>query len=388
MLKLRIFGWDNGFGSDKFFGERASSKDLSSIFKDEYIQLAIPSIATELPTSILANSTPIFDTIRGNLTPEKEAEKIIIEYNDRKYAVGKHALIQNLKGANRSFKVDKFRNLSETLKLFAGIACMYPEETEIEISELAVGLSLEAFNEYQEELERKYSNFKAEFTVETKNSKKPRKITLYIKNCYCMAQGMGAYWDQMFVFFNGQALPSAESKNLMNRRYGIVDIGDKTCDCFIRHGLELVDGSEIIFDYGISKVYKMVSDQLAGCPEKEIEDIYLGVLYPKSGNHHTEIFWKDRNYTADDIYKLVNGKFVIVADEITQKISEKWNSEFDSLSLIILSGGGAELTKERMEKIIKNRIVVVTDPQFANVRGYYKSRLFNLCKPFSAATSR
>jgi hypothetical protein len=368
-ILLDELAWDNGFGENKLFAKVDETYEHNTV-GEVYGTLAFPSYDCALPTNSILLGQSELD--KGSIS----LNELMIDYHAKRYAIGRLAVTMNPKGAKQSFKADKFREESETVKLLAALAYLYPGASRIDISNLIVGLSLESFRNYKEEVEGHYCN-EYRYTVPTKSGQ-PREILVKIHNVTCRLQGIGAFYDKfMLMDAAGNIVPSEDADRLKRKRYGLVDVGSKTNDCFIAVGLKPIPGTEEVFDYGMSRAYAIVSKELEGCPEKMIEEKYFE--YRKRGEGTDVLFWKGREYQAPQIGTLCEAAFAVVGAEVAQRLAEKWTEQLDLLQLILLCGGGAQsgsFVEAFKAKFSGIKVEIVAQPQFANVKGYLKMHKF------------
>lgn len=393
---IPVYAWDDGNGNDKQYSEIGMDNTPYRLYKE----LSFPSLVIEMENSILANPEPLAVLNSHPLSyldskiQSPEAEKLVneleLEYQGRRYAVGKHALEIDPNIADRNYLLTKFRNVSQTVKLLAGMSTLLMEFDEIEIYELAVGLSLEAYYfqddgqpcRYNEELERMYS--KKAFTFKAKNLEgQMRPVTVKIHSCKCIEQGVAALYDLFFELLpNGQIVGKREYLNFLQKRYAFCDIGNLSNDATICNGIKPVPGKEVINNFGLSKAYSNVSKQLGNCPESMIEDFYLEQINPNipESRKRPYLYWDKKEYDRVTVIKLCQEALDQLGDEIINKLNLKWKNDIKSLEFILLCGGGAIVFKEKFEKAFNTRIIISENPQYANVKGYYKVRRFRYNK--------
>jgi hypothetical protein len=364
MKNIPVYAWDNGFGVDKFFTQIAdqSGRDVSK-------KLAFPSVTLKMEGR--NESTAALSLFHQGFS----LEKMIIEYQGILYAVGKFAIIQDQKAAYRTFAKNKFQEPIETVKLLASLVILFPGEERIRIDDLALGLSLESFREYHREIEEHFARQSFLFSYLTKDGLRP--ATVEIGEVHCIPQGIGAFWDVFFeIDADGVIGTSDRSKEFFHQRYGICDIGDKTIDAHCFAGLEPLQNTEVKFDNGISEAYKRVAAKLNNCPEILVEETYLDYVCNRPGPK--PLYWSGKYYTIDEIQPLCEKAFRDIGEEIVNTMLKKWSKQLDTLELVILCGGIANTLKEFFAAKMPCQVVTTDDPQFSNVRGYFKSRIFRL----------
>jgi len=368
-ILLEELAWDNGFGENKLFAKIAEVES-NNLVREVYGTLVFSSYDCIVPKNSI---------LLGQADLEKDGvsiNELMVDYNNKRYAIGRLAVTMNPKGAKQSFKADKFREEAETVKLLAALAYLYPVASRIDIGNLIVGLSLESFRNYREEVENHYRK-EYRYAMAGKNGKS-REILVKIYNVTCRLQGIGAFYDKFMLMDGaGRIIPSEDADRLKRKRYGLVDVGSKTNDCFIAVGLKPIPGTEEVFDYGMSRAYAMVAKELDGCPEKMIEEKYFE--YCNQPQKTESLFWKGRGYNPLQIRNLCEEAFAAVGAEVAQRLAERWTEQLDLLQLILLCGGGAQspsFVQAFRAKFSGIPVETVEEPQLANVKGYLKMQKF------------
>lgn len=382
---VTVYAWDDGNGFDKQFSEIGPDNTVHRLFKE----LCFPSLVVEIGKSII--NKPLVVLSNSSTTTYSPEEQLLnemeIEYQGKKYAVGKHALSIDPNLADRNYLPTKFRNVSRTVKLLAGMSYLFLEYDEIEIYELAVGLSLEAYYavdendqpcNYGDEIETMYT--KKTFQFKAKNlSGQMRPVTVKIHRCKCTEQGITALYDLFFDYLpNGHIVGQKEHYNFMQKRYGFVDIGNHTNDAGICNGISPVPGKEVINKFGLSKAYSSVSQKLDYCPDSTIEDYYLTQINPDIPDYlkRKPLYWNKKEFGRELVIQLCEEALDQLGDEIINKMNLNWKNDIGFLEFILLCGGGAIVFKEKFEKAFNTRIIISKKPQFANALGNYKVRRF------------
>lgn len=376
---LPVVAWDSGYGMQKIFTE---SGDPNS--KGLYKGVLFPSVATEMEESVLEGSLSIFERKSNNqLDPQKLLDELTIKFEGQKYAVGKHAIEIEPNIVEKNFGMTKFRNIKETIQFLAGLAYLMPDYDEIEIGDLALGMSIEAFYTrnssgqlLSEEFKQMYTGKEYEFEVLALD-KQMKKKYVKIDSASCIEQGVGALGDSIFELLpNGMIVGRNEFRDFRTKRYGICDIGSKTNDAFICNGVKPIPGKEVYNNFGLSAAYTTVSKQLGNSPENMIEDFYLEQINPNisEGLKKRYLYWNKVKYEKNIVMDLCEKAFDILGNDIVDKINVKWKNDVPTLEMILLCGGGAEILKPKFESVFDTRIVVVENPQTANVKGFYKLR--------------
>lgn len=376
-VELDNLSWDSGFGETKIFAKVNNVFENGAI-KPIYRKYICPGYITEVSGKSIVTEAHNF-AAKPSLSNQLDIDKIRIEYKDKYYAVGEYAIRQD-NNLTLSYKADKYKDRTELIKLFAGLAYLYPNAKEITIDTLIVGLSMESHAQFKTEYEQAYSNLDEFFSVP---DQKNRLVRVIIHNVKCRLQGTGAYWNLMFEMTStGKVILSNRNRKLKNCRFGIIDIGNKTIDAYLAEGYESIEDSEKAFSYGVSKVFETVSRALNGCPAKVIESNYLKYIdeMVPLADKKTSITYKGQIHSMDKVVNLCNQAFEQIGKKIGQILNahSKWQENLDTLDLIIVCGGGAkaEYLINALKKQFDVPVEISPDPQFANVCGYLISELF------------
>jgi hypothetical protein len=329
MKYLEQIGWDNGYDSDKLMLESSEA-------------IIFPSVSY-LPKQ----SRDILIDEDNSLT----IDKISIQYNDKLYFLGNYAIQQDGQGGNRNFEYDKFKDESEVAKLLAGIA-LHSNEKSVEIGKLVGGLSIRSYYEFREE----FIDFYKDRVFHYKTNGEERKVI--INDVMCIPQGIGAYYDEVLTYSG-----AIKDHELLNERYGLVDIGGNTVDAFAGKGMVPTKGTDVGLGVGLSDAFKAVDPSL---PYNIIQFHYL--------NGEDEFKYGRKTYR--NLQSRSDKQFELLAEEIYTKLLAQWNRYLDNVHKIILTGGGAKAVGGYLKKKFINRankeVILMDDPQISNVKGYYK----------------
>lgn len=378
---IPVVAWDSGYGIQKIYTEVGDGLISKNIFKS----VEFPAVAIEIGDSILNGSLSIFERRSGtsNIDPKKLLNELTIEYDRQKYAVGKHAIEIEPNIVEKSFEMTKFRNFKDTIQFLAGLTYLMPNIDDIEIGDLALGMSIEAFYTenssgklLSEEFKEMYSNKVFQFRTLDLN-KQMRDVTVKINSTSCIEQGVGALGDTFFELLpDGRIVGRNEFRDYRSKRYGICDIGSKTNDAFICNGIKPIAGKEVYNNFGLSSAYTTVSKQIGFCPENLIEDFYLEQFNENipEGLKRQYLYWNKIKYPKNQVIDICFKAFNSLGNEITNKINVKWKNDIPTLEMILLCGGGAKILEPIFEQTFDTKIMIIENPQLANVKGFYKLR--------------
>jgi len=334
MKYLQHIAWDNGYDTEKIMID----VDEISLF---------PSVSY-IPVS---NRNVVL-----NEDEEIQSDKIVIEYEGTEYFLGNYAITQDGQGGDRNFEIDKFKDNTEVAKLLAGLSLLSNDDT-IEVGKLVSGLSIRDYHALKEELEHFYNDKLFKFKVNGKGRK------VIINDVLCIPQGIGSYYDNILTY-SGEV----RKNELLDSRYGLIDIGGNTVDMFIGEGVEPRKATDFGLNIGLSDVFKNVFPSI---PYNKVQYYYL--------QGKDNIKYGKTTYTK--LQSKVDDKFQTLAEQIYKKVISSWNRMIDDVETIVLTGGGAVTIGDYLKKKFVNRknknVVIVKDPQVSNVRGYYKLGVYH-----------
>lgn len=332
MKVIDVIGWDNGFDFEKIVLANKKVK--------------FPSVIHQ----------PILeDFVDVNSSPNFSLEEMLMQFKGEEYFIGEKAIQQSGSGGDRKFSDEKFKERSEIVKLLAGIELLIADEDYegVRIQNLALGLNIKAFREYKEEIEKIYTARWFEYLVPSGDGYKKRKI--YVSKATCFAQGVGAFYDEL-LDLEGQPV----NGDLLDSRYGLIDIGGKTVDGFIADSTDVIRDTVINLKQGTTNAFKRASARLDNIPFNLIQEAYL--------QDKTKVYY-DGNY---DIVEPCSREFKRLASDIYDRIQVTWSDHLARMEFVMLCGGGAFALKDHLEELFNKRVIVIADPQFSNARGYYK----------------
>ncbi|MGM0369187.1 MAG: hypothetical protein ACQEP9_02055 [Bacillota bacterium] len=306
------------------------------------------------------------DNISGSSKFKKN--KMSLTVDGEKYYVGKYAVEQDAMGGDKNFSDKKFEDKSELAKLLAGIS-LFTTEEEIVINNLVLGLNVEKYHEYKQEMVNAFKN--KSFNYKLPNKDVHNKLT--IKNVICVPQGIGAYYDQILDM---KGRPS--QSDLANSRFGLIDIGGKTVDAFISQGTEPIIGTDIGTDFGMSDAFKQVSQDLkVDVPYNLISENYI--------QGKDEVFWRGEDRKIKD---LVEKSFKDFAKRIHELIIGEWDQQLARIRTILLCGGGAKFLGDDLPQLFDIDVKLLQNSQFSNTNGYYKLGVYSVRKNRAAQRAK
>lgn len=338
MQSFEIVGYDAGYDYIKLV-----------VGYDEGGKIKFPSV-TYKPTgsSLFTN-----DLSNSNFSEDN----LVVEFEGKEYYIGNLAITQDPRGGEKNFSDEKFRNPSEIVKLLAGIS-LYAQENNLEIKNLVLGLNIENYSKFKDEIISIFKNKSFKYKI----SKGEEQFTLNIGNVICVPQGVGSYYQQV-LDHQGQI----KNGDLLEARYGLIDLGGRTVDSFISQGVDPIRGSELGTNYGMSDAFREVAKELGeDIPYNLIEQSYL-----KGKN---KVFWKGRNHNID---ALCRQSFANLAERIYNQLINQWDKQLDRVEFIMLCGGGAQYLGEHLNDLFNIKVKIIDNPQFSNANGYYKLGIYS-----------
>ncbi len=184
-------------------------------------------------------------------------------------------------------------------------------------------------------------------------------IGLHIAGINVIPQPFGSFFD-MFYDNNGEIAGSAP----LFKRLGIVDIGYHTTDYILiedaKHNIEKASGS---VPSGTYEIYDIVARELKNIFDKD-------TVTAEEAEHCIKTKYFKVSGQNKDVSTLVNRVLSQVGQKITGIIKSKW-SITGEVDVVLLTGGGGALIHQHISSIAHTHFLI-TDPQMANARGYYK----------------
>lgn len=276
--------------------------------------------------SIFSEYTEREYTVAGNMLDNME-----LEVDSEKYFIGELALLE---GGTGTF--DTFDMLRHKLCILTAI-CLSCEDNYQ--GPITVGLPVSDLKMHKKDLQLLKGIHKIIFCG--------KKRIIDITEIFIMPQGASAYFD--LTLSEEGKLNSA----LVNKRVGIIDIGEKTLD-FV-----LMDKNKFIAEKSSSREFGM-------------NKAYLKLLVPIHDVLHVSCLPHQVRYYASKIETHVNKEYRKLAIEIIKAITVAgWNPR-DIDHIYLVGGGATPLHRYILERF---RCEVVPESQFSNARGYLKCGL-------------
>lgn len=330
--EINVCAWDNGFDYEKIVIGKGPKNRVTFPSRHEVVE-----------------TKGFFE----GFTPSKEdkVNLLNIVFNGDEYRIGKYAYDM----AERLSPViydSKFKMDTEKAKFIAGVNYLSPKSKNIRINTLVVGVSL-TNSDYKDE----YQNCYEGRTLKYKVPGDPEERSIFIDNVVVMYQGQGAFINEM-LDFDGEPI----SDELINSRYGIMDLGGKTLDIFISKGVEPVEKSQAGLGYGVFDAFDKAERRL-NLPLRLIEKV-----------HYTdEEVRYDNKMHYKEVKKVVKESIAETSKETLNEVNRHWMRQWKDLDFVLVCGGAAKIFYENIkDEIPVDDVRIPDEPIFANAYGYYK----------------
>ena len=273
----------------------------------------------------------------------------------RSYFVGDFA---EQHSTTRQFTLDQEKLLSEFCKVLAltAMGYLYKDTTPVNI---ITGLPVGYYREFNQRLSKM---LKGQHEISFQKHDGSIDVTcVNINNLRIIPQPLGSIFN-LLMDENGKIT----NRELAKQKIGVIDIGFRTTDFCIFHGLQYVERGSSTTDTGISKTFNVIAKKLR---EESKVNVELYRLYKAIETGFIKIRGKEFN-----ISKIRDAVFAHAASIIASDLDRLWADDWD-VDVIIISGGGAmELTNFLKPLITGNILPLETniDVRLNNVQGYYK----------------
>ena len=216
--------------------------------------------------------------------------------------------------------------------------------TEDKVEGLVVGLSLLHYDRYYEKLAKVMNNYTVGGTA----------VNFVLnENFVILPQGWGAVYDYR---------PDGNHKGFL-----VVDVGYYTTDvAYIAKGNILHKSKSKGFGIGVSTVIELVASHIEN--ETGLKNISRARIREAVENGEEELIILGDRINIGDVYRAMVED---TAEQIAMSISAYYEDLMSSLEGVLLVGGGAYIFKDILKEVLPN-VITPEEPEFANVRGYYK----------------
>lgn len=276
---------------------------------------------------------------------EFEKSKMIVNYEGQNYYIGDYVYSHDVTGGLKDFKDNKFVSPEERAKLAASFSLATNQAKEITINNLCVGLNIEVYSDLKDQYINSLSD---PIRFKLPGDKEERIIN--INNIYCIPQGVGAYLYYEYI-----------DKLDSDYWIGILDVGGKSVDSFIYNPKinQIVNGTVIGFNQGTSNAYKKVARKISHSMNYD--------LVRKAYHNENKLFWKGKEH---NIKKHCENEFNELANGITSRVINEWDTNLNKVKQIILCGGGGEDITQHTEEYLDIKIITGDNAQYSNVLGF------------------
>lgn len=298
-------------------------------------------------------------SIEGILGGYQEDYIVTLSYPEKpnedaqSYYVGDAAMTA---GGMRTWEEEhaKNRNLDVLIATAMGLL----NEKDNEPVQLAVGLPMSVFMAQQNELKKRLSGL--HITCEIGGQAKQ----LHVESVFVFPQGAGVYYAALHDIDG-----SVKNMELINKQVAVIDVGYRTTDFLFmvkgKKGLiprpEPHSGSE---DIGMNMAHQEIQTAIMMPLKGQQADIldiekalmwHNGMLPIKGGELDLKPF-RAKAYEA-------------LANEISSRIKRRWGDDINTLSAVIIGGGGGDALFSHFENSFP-AAMKVEKPEYANARGY------------------
>jgi plasmid segregation protein ParM len=293
-------------------------------------------------------------------------DTVVIEVNKNLYEVGKDSELAQDASFGR-YLDNEYANSDPYLALLRG-ALYYMGVPEIDV--LVVGLPINTFEKNKESLrqravgDHKLPNPKAGQPGQSET------ITVTVKSATVLPQPMGAYFD--FAISTNQYGRMKEQTNL------IIDPGFYTLDWLLCSGNTPNAARSGAHSGGMSAVLAAIGEGVSAKLETPITNLMPIDRALRTGKPPR---FHGKEEPLDQFMPAAKAKI----RQFVAVMANKVGSGVD-IDNVILAGGGAQVFLEAIqEKLPRHEIVVLEEPIYANVRGFYLAGVeFMKAKTFAA----
>ena len=331
--KIESVGWDSGFDFEKIV-----------ISEQERVRFAATTF----------KPGPINQFAGLENRKNFKQSQMIVEFEGENYYIGRKAIDNDPQGGIRTFETRRFEKPETIVRFLAGIL-LFSGGQSVEVENLVLGLNIEDYKKYREDIVNVYKD--TPFTIKIPKNDEMIKVSIGIKNCECIAQGFGAYYNEILDYDSNM-----KQEDMTDVWNGVIDIGGRTCDILIAQGNEPKPRTATSFSMGTASAYKEVRRQIGG----SINYLLIEEKHLKKKN---KAKLGDRQH---NINNLCQSAFENLASRITNRVISEWDDYLHRVDSVILTGGGAEYVYDYFDENFPAEVRVNDDCQFGNAAGYHK----------------
>ena len=269
----------------------------------------------------------------------------------RSFLVGDAAMVG---GSGIRTWEDKAVENTNLKTLIATAAALLGDGEEID---LAVGLPLMYYRVQKDDVTQLLRQMDVEVAIEEQLAKKVK-----IRSVYVFPQGAGAYYAACLTIDGDVRNP-----HLVNSPVGLIDIGYRTTDILVmakgKKGLMPREDLSGGIDVGMKHAYHMIQNEVEEVVNKTVDffAIEKAILWDNDKFLHRNLEMSLKEYELLAYEEL--------AQQIAAKVKMRWGDELDSLSAVIIAGGGGEVLQPYL-KLAFPSLITIENAAFANVEGF------------------
>lgn len=284
-------------------------------------------------------------------------DNLAIDIDKKTYFVGNMA-VKHSEIASRSLDQNRVEDINTKVLLLTSLGLL--TQWEKQDFNLVTGLPTGYYGGYKEDWNE---NLKGDYKLVLSDGKNKQEKSFTIKNSNIIPQPFGTLYDRLLNDFG-----KIEDQELSEMTVGVVDIGFKTTDLAVASEMDFVEKLSSSTTTALSNAYRIIANKLREGYKVDKENYQLDKIIEKG-----EIRLAGKKHDLSDLKTEVYSQ---VATKIATEIESQW--DYRDLDIILLTGGGGQALSEFLLPQFSN-MVLVNNPQFANVRGYQKlaKSLFN-----------
>ena len=178
------------------------------------------------------------------------------------------------------------------------------------------------------------------------------KAGLKAQHVTVIPQGVGAYFSE----------PKHEHPR---NKVALVDIGTWTTELVAMTGQDLIGQSSTGIRFGINDIFATVAAELQSKLSRSVDPYEVERAHRGEEELRTQGRAVAKDFVTDRVAQLAKDQ----AGQLLAKMTELWGPHAAAYETVILSGGGATLFSPYL-KSFREGLVVASDAQYANARGY------------------
>ncbi|MBJ6360510.1 hypothetical protein ACFOQM_04175 [Paenibacillus sp. GCM10012307] len=272
-------------------------------------------------------------------------------------------------GGTRTWEDEHAKNRNLEVLIATAMGILNEKEEPVE---LAVGLPMNVFSAQHEELKRKLTGLSLDVSVE--GERQPKNSKIQVSSVFVFPQGAGAYYAALHNIDG-----SVKDANLLNKPLAVIEIGFRTTDFLFmslgKRGLqprpEPFTGSlDIGMNTAQTEIQQAAKKELGGY-EPDLKEIEKALLWPGMNGILTA---KGKSIDLKPFRKQANEN---VASRIISQLKQRWRDEVNTLSSVMIGGGGGDDLYSHFEQAF-GITQKVENPQFANAKGFLAAQALAL----------